>query len=123
MRFKVFLEAGPDFGFGGANAGAPMPGMDPGGLSSPASLPPGGGPPGMPPMGGGGGMGMGGAPPPMGGAMGGAPPTGLQPQIPLEIKDTDVWSVLEKILSGQQETPSAKPKNMVQTPSQNYLMS
>ncbi len=88
------------------------PGAAPGGLASPAGLPPGGGPapppmggpPGAPlggpgggmpppPMGGGPGGGM--PPPPMGGG-GGAPPGAQQPV--MKMKSPNVWDVLEQLL-------------------------
>ncbi len=93
MRFSEFIqlnEIGPPPGLG-MGMGAPTPGGAMGGLP----------PPGM------GGMGGAGMPPPMGGPppMPGAPPMGGAPGAPqtpaTEIKTKDVWSLLEKLLSGQ----------------------
>lgn len=82
----------------------PPPG--PGGLGSPASLPPGGPGPGLggglppPPMGG-----MG--PPPLGGmgpGLGGPPMGGMgqpQQQQAIKIDSPDVWKILEKLLGDE----------------------
>ena len=90
-------------------------------LGAPAALPPapGGGMP-PPPMGGG--MGM--PPPPMGGGMGGPPMPGQpgQQQGPKELKQTDVWGVLEELL-GIDKKASNKSKNNVDSPNKNHLMS
>ena len=85
---------GTPLGAGPAPGGAPgmMPpgGMDPmggpGGMGAPPS--------GAPPMGGPGGMGG----DPMGGMGGGMPPGGAAAQIPVKMKDADVWTVLKKLL-------------------------
>lgn len=92
--------------------------MGPPGMGGPPGAPPMGGPPGMggDPMGGmGGPMGppppMGGPPmggDPMGGGMGGPPGMGGMPpgggsmqQVTVDMKDADVWTVLEKILDSK----------------------
>lgn len=101
-------------------------------LGAPASLPPAPGGIGAPPMGGAmGGMppalpmgGMGGMPPPPMG-MGGPPMPGQpgQPgqQGPKELKQTDVWGVLEDLL-GIKKT-SNKSKDKVQSSDNKHLMS
>lgn len=107
MRFKEFLlnedMSGPPGGMGAPTpggmppaGGAPMPG---------AGMPPGGGGMGMDPMGGGGMGGMGGPP---GGGMGGAGGS-LNPQVNLQLKSLDVWTVLDEILNNKK--PSSKNKN------------
>jgi hypothetical protein len=102
-------------------------------LGAPAALPPApggmGAPPplggamggGMPPPPMGGGMGM--PPPPMGG-MGGPPMPGQpgQQQGPKELKQTDVWGVLEELLGIDKKT-SNKSKNNVDSSNKNHLMS
>jgi hypothetical protein len=103
-------------------------------LGAPAALPPApggmGAPPplggamggGMPPPPMGGGMGMP-PPPPMGG-MGGPPMPGQpgQQQGPKELKQTDVWGVLEELLGIDKKT-SNKSKNNVDSSNKNHLMS
>jgi hypothetical protein len=92
-------------------------------LGAPAALPPApGGGMGMPPPPMGGGMGM--PPPPMGGGMGGPPMPGQpgQQQGPKELKQTDVWGVLEELL-GIDKKASNKSKNNVDSPNKNHLMS
>lgn len=95
---KTFLEfllnEESPMGGMGAMGGAPL-GADPmgGGMGAPMGGPMGGGAPPMGgPMGGDpmGGMGMGGPP------MGGAPPT---EQVPVSIKDADVWKVFDHLLN------------------------
>lgn len=77
----------------------------------------------MDPMGGG----MGGAPPmgggmdPMGG-MGGAPMGGAAPQIPVKMKDADVWSVLEKLLGDNPQGGGNQGGSMVQPGGGGHLM-
>ena len=102
-------------------------------LGAPAALPPApggmGAPPppggamggGMPPPPMGGGMGM--PPPPMGG-MGGPPMPGQpgQQQGPKELKQTDVWGVLEELLGIEKKT-SNKSQRKVSSPNKNHLMS
>lgn len=92
MRFKQFFTEAPMPPPPAGGMGGGMPPI-PGGLGG-APLSPGGGMP--PPMMGGGGM-----PPPMMGGMGGA--GGAQPgqQPPVEVQTKDVWSLLEKLLSGK----------------------
>ena len=88
-------------------------------LGAPAALPPAPGGMGPPPMGGG--MGM--PPPPMGG-MGGPPMPGQpgQQQGPKELKQTDVWGVLEELLGIEKKT-SNKSQSKVSSPNKNHLMS
>lgn len=96
--FKEFLlnEGPPPMGGAPMGGGAPL-GADPmgGGMGDPMGGM--GGPPmggGAPPMGGMGGDPMGGmGGPPMGG---GAPPT---QQVPISIKDADVWKVFDHLLN------------------------
>lgn len=102
-------------------------------LAAPAALPPAPGGLGAPPMGGIGGMppapmgGMGGLgmpSPPIGG-MGGMPgqPIQQQQQGPKELKQTDVWGVLEELLGLSKQT-SKKSKNNVNSPhKKKHLMS
>ena len=101
MRFSEFIqlnEIGPMPPGPGLGMGAPPMGGALGGLPPPG-------------MGGMGGMGM---PPPMppGGGLGGPPPMGGAPGMPqappTEIKTKDVWSLLEKLLSGE---PNADKKD------------
>ncbi len=96
MRFSEFVqlnEIGPMPPTAGLGMGAPPMGGALGGLPPPGMGGMGG--PGMPPPMPGGGLG---GPPPMGGAPG-AP--GMPQAPPTEIKTKDVWSLLEKLLSGQ----------------------
>jgi hypothetical protein len=90
--------------------GMPPAGGMGGDMGAPAAMPPGGGM-GAPPGGGmGGGMGdpMGG----MGGMGGGGAPADVS-QVPLKVKDADVWSVLDTILSGPGQG-GKNTKNMVE---------
>jgi hypothetical protein len=119
MRFKEFLLNEQDPILGGG-PGAPPPGMGaPPGLGGPP-----GGPLGADPMGGG----MGGAPPgadPMGGGMGGAPPggmpgapgggAGVAPQVPVKMKDRDIWGVLGDILNGDKKGSGDNKGSMLQS--------
>ncbi len=97
---------------GGPGGGMPPPGGDPlGGMGGP----PGGGmpPPGGDPLGG-----MGGP----GGGMGGGAPGGLNPQVHLQLKSSDVWTVLEEILEGKPDKKTSKEEeDMVQQQPQ-FLM-
>ena len=133
MRFKEFLLNEQDPILGGG-PGAPPPGADPTGappgLGGAPGMPglgaPPGGPLGADPMGGA----MGGAPPggdPMGGggAMGGAPGgmpgapggAGAQPQVPVKMKERDIWGVLGDILdSGNKESGGNKGSMLQSNP-------
>lgn len=72
----------------------PPSGGMPGGDALPGSAPPAMG--GMPPMVGGGGLpGLDSL-----GGMGGGPPAGNSPIKPIQLKSSDVWSVLKKLLDG-----------------------
>lgn len=116
MRFKEFLlkedmmGGPPGGGMGGPPMGGP-PGGDPMG-----GMPPGGGMGGPPGMGG----------DPMGGGMGGPPGGGgqLNPQVNLQLKSQDVWTVLDEILNGKKaEKPDSKDQGgMVQSPNAGLLM-
>lgn len=121
MSFKHFLlnEVNPMGGMGAPPAppmsGMGMPPPPPGGDPMAGGM---GGPPGL-------GGGMGGAPP-MGGPMGGAAPGAVQPQVPLQMKVSDVWSVLSELLQGKdsKDQSFSKKQNLVQ-PAQDkkHLMS
>ena len=99
-------------------------------LGAPAALPPAPGGMAPPPMGGamGGGMppppmggGMGMPPPPMGGGMGGPMPGQPQQQGPKELKQTDVWGVLEELLGIANKKHHDKQKK--DQPHKDHLMS
>ena len=84
LENKMYSEVAPPAPSGGVGA----PGALPGGSTPPPPMPMGGGMPPMPPMGGGGMGGMGMPPTP------GAAPSGT----PEQLKATNVWDVLEKVL-------------------------
>ena len=111
MRFKEFIlnEQDPLGGMGGAPGGDPMGGMGapPGGPGGMPPPPGGGGAPGGDPMGGG-----------MGGAPGGGAPAGpIQAQVPVSMKDADIWTILDQILNNKKEEKDGnKKKDMLQSP-------
>ena len=109
MNFKDFMM-NEDFAPPGGMGMPPAPGGD---MGAPAMMPPAGGM-------GGPGMGMG---DPMGGMGGGMQPPAMggdMSQVPLKVRDADVWSVLDGILSGKQVGQNTK--NVVEPAGQSKLM-
>ncbi len=116
MEFKEFFLNEADLA-GTPPTAMPPPVPPPGG----AAMPPGGAPPG-PPMGGG----MGGMP---GGDLGGMPPMGgaaatpAKPQIPFDMKNADIWSLLKHLLNGKISNEKGNKLESKPTPeSKKFLM-